>query len=434
MRVLMTTTGYAGHFNPLVPFARACVRAGHELRVAAPRSRGAIVERTGLELQACADPAEEDLARLVASAGELSQRDGHAHMMSEGFARVATRAVLPDVLKIIDSWRPDIIVRECQEYAGALAAEREGIPHARVALGLAAQEHETLSVAAGAVDELRAELDLPRDPDGSALRDSPYLTLVPPVLEDEHASEPRATHRFRERRDPPRSLLPLPDSWKRREGPAVYLTLGSVAALLGLFPRIYRAAIESLADLPAKVLVTTGEDADPAELGPMPPNVHLERWVPQEAVIEDVAAVVCHGGYGSVLGALTTGVPVIALPIFSDDQWRNARRVAELEAGIALDGDRGPERRMLDGPRPETFAQLADAVETVIEDPGYRRAARRIAIDMLPPVDAAVDLLLAVARGSHRPDGSSGPPESNRASVAHQHATNNPSHRHAPSR
>jgi UDP:flavonoid glycosyltransferase YjiC (YdhE family) len=69
--------------------------------------------------------------------------------------------------------------------------------------------------------------------------------------------------------------------------------------------------------------------------------------------------VVCQGGCGSVLGALSLGGPVVALPIFSNDQWRNAGHVAELGAGVALAGDRGPERGMLEGARPETFAALA---------------------------------------------------------------------------
>jgi hypothetical protein len=55
---------------------------------------------------------------------------------------------------------------------------------------------------------------------------------------------------------------------------------------------------------------------------------------------------------------------------------------------------------MLDGPGPETFAALADAVETVLADPGYRSAAHGVAaaIDALPPADAAVEVLDAIAR------------------------------------
>jgi UDP:flavonoid glycosyltransferase YjiC (YdhE family) len=394
----MTTTGYGGHFLPLVPFARAFARAGHEVRVAAPRSRRAAIERAGLDCVACADPSEEDLGRLVASLAELSRRDGHAHMMSVGFATIATRAVLQDMLEIVEGWRPHVVVRESQEYAGALAAERGRVPHVRVALGLSVQEDETLSIAAGAVDELRRALGLPADPDARALRESPYLTFVPPALEQPGAPGQPAMHRFRDIRNGAQG-----PRWIDGDDPFVYVTFGSVAGLLGLYPRVYRATLEQLAELPARILVTIGDDADPGELDPLPPNVHVERWIAQDAVIPHADAVVCHGGYGSVLGALAHGVPVVALPIFADDQWRNARRLDDLGAGIALEGNPGPERRMLDGPDPPAFRALPEAIEAVMRDAAYRRGARGVAqaIDALTPVDAAVDLLEAIAHGAN---------------------------------
>jgi hypothetical protein len=71
---------------------------------------------------------------------------------------------------------------------------------------------------------------------------------------------------------------------------SVYLTFGSVAGALGLFPRVYRPAIEALAELPARVLVTIGENADPSELDPVPQNVYVERWVSQDAILEQAVA------------------------------------------------------------------------------------------------------------------------------------------------
>jgi hypothetical protein len=72
---------------------------------------------------------------------------------------------------------------------------------------------------------------------------------------------------------------------------------------------------------------------------------------------------------------------------------------------------------MLEGARPETFAAPGDAVERVIDEPGYRRAAGRVvgAVDALPPLDAAVDVLLAIARGVHRSGASGSPAESRMA-------------------
>ena len=95
--------------------------------------------------------------------------------------------------------------------------------------------------------------------------------------------------------------------------------------------------IDALAGVRARVLVTVGRHADPAELGPLPANVHVERWVAQASVMPHAAAMVAHGGAGTTLAALAAGVPLVLLPL-SADQPINARRVAELGAGLALDG------------------------------------------------------------------------------------------------
>jgi UDP:flavonoid glycosyltransferase YjiC (YdhE family) len=196
---------------------------------------------------------------------------------------------------------------------------------------------------------------------------------------------------------------PLPDWWPGNRDPLVYVTFGSVAGRLGLVPGVYRAAVEALSDLPVRVLVTTGQDSDPAELDPLPPNAHAERWVPQAGVTPHADAVVCHGGYGSMLGSLAYGLPLALLPLFGGDQWHNARRVAQVGAGVALEGADAPERAMFDPPGPDAMAALPAAVGQLLDEPSYRRAAAQIAddIEALPPVDAAADAVRTreVARG-----------------------------------
>ena len=208
MRVLVTTTGYPGHVLPVVPFARACVRSGHEVCVAGPRAAASIVRERGLEFCGWPDPPEDEVARIVATAAQLAPPDGHALMIAEGFGRVAPRAALPGALQVIGAWRPDVVVRESQEFAGYLAAERHGVPHVRVALGLASPERETLALVAGVLDELRVELGLPADPAAEGAGDAPCLTLVPAALEHPAEGGPGETHRFREARDP---VVSLPD-------------------------------------------------------------------------------------------------------------------------------------------------------------------------------------------------------------------------------
>jgi UDP:flavonoid glycosyltransferase YjiC (YdhE family) len=357
MRVLITTTGFPGHFLPLVPFACAFKDAGHSVRVAGPRACQPIVARAGLAFTPCADLPAKEVTALLAEAAAMNREEGDAHVVREGFAGVAARTLAPGIERIVERWRPGLVLHESQEFAGPAAAERAGIRHARVALGLSSTEQRTLELA-----------------DATP---SPLLTIVPPAFDDGDAA---TTWRFRERRSAPRP--------QNGGEPLVYVTFGSVAATLGYFPDLYRAVIDALADLPVRVLVTTGAD----DVGSVPPNVSVMPWMPQDAVLESAAAVVSHGGHGTLLGALAHGLPQVVMPLFAHDQWRNARRVAELGAGVALDG---PERDTFALPGPDLLARLPGAVEHVLRRKSHARAAGDLADDIaaLPPVADAVSAL-----------------------------------------
>jgi UDP:flavonoid glycosyltransferase YjiC (YdhE family) len=244
----------------------------------------------------------------------------------------------------------------------------------------------------------RAALGLPADPELRRMAGSPYLTLTPPALEEPGDAGPAPIHRFRDKEASP-AAASLTDPWPGGTDPLVYVSFGSVAGDMPYFPALNRDAIDALAPLPVRVLMTTGHGADPDELGPLPANVRAERWVPQADVLAHAAAMVCHGGYGSTLGALRRGVPLVIVPLFSIDQWANARRVAAIGAGIALTGAPGAPRGALDFPGADVTGALPDAVRRVLDDPGYGLAARRIAAEMaaLRPIDEAVGVLEALA-------------------------------------
>ncbi len=106
------------------------------------------------------------------------------------------------------------------------------------------------------------------------------------------------------------------------------------------------------------------------------------------------AAIVGHGGHGTTLGALAHGVPLVVLPLFSGDQWANARAVARAGVGVALDAE-GTARPVLAVPAAETLRGLAGAVRRVLDEPAYARRAPSVAETMraLPPVDDALDAL-----------------------------------------
>src|SRR5919197_1522129 len=310
MRVLLTTKRGAGHFGPLIPFARAFRRAGDTVLIAAPHSARASVRAEGFSAWLFDDAPEGERDAALDGMWQLPFEERAPYVFSELFIRLDARAALPAMRDVCRRWRPDLVVSEETEFAGALVAQSLGIP--RVCVGIVQQGRGEAVVRDArvmrAIDELRAELGLPDDPDGERLLGAPYFTLMPEALEDPANPVSRSAWRFRDL-DAPASGARL-DRFAGDERPLVYLTFGSVAPEMDFFPGLYRDAIAAFSDLPVRVLVTVGRDRDPADLRPLPANVQAERWVPQREVMPYAAAMVCHGGSGTGPVGVAAGGPM----------------------------------------------------------------------------------------------------------------------------
>ncbi|HYI17804.1 MAG TPA: glycosyltransferase [Solirubrobacteraceae bacterium] len=373
MRILFATTRGGGHLGPLLPLARACLRARHEVRIAGPPAVRGAVERAGVTFAPVAAAPDRDVA--AAFAPVWRREADAAHVVGDLFIRMHGRAALPGMLALMESWRPDVVVRETMEFASTVAAERLGVPQVRFGVHLMAALDGNvgpLALAAGPLQELRELAGLERDESLRALLGSPLLTLAPAAL-DAPGAPP--VERFRD----PDAAAPGPRNGHR---PLVFVAFGSEAPGSHLFPGLYRDALEALAAVDADVLVAVGDRRAPEELGPAPANARVERWVPQAEVLRTASAMVGHGGSGSTLAALSAGVPQVLVPLFVDGP-ANAARVVGLGAGLAVGGaDAVP-------------GELAAAVEAVLGDPAYRAGAAALAgeIAALPPIDDAVALL-----------------------------------------
>lgn len=96
-----------------------------------------------------------------------------------------------------------------------------------------------------------------------------------------------------------------------------------------------QAAIDALAPLDRPVVVTTGPSVDPSELTPAVNTVIIAE-LPHRSILHRVDAVVTHAGHGTVLSALTAGVPLVCMPM-GRDQYDVTGRVVAVGAGLALD-------------------------------------------------------------------------------------------------
>ena len=379
IRVLVSTTAGAGHLGPIVPFARALVDAGHEVVATAPASFAASIEKAGFTHAPFADVPPDELAAVFARLPGLSNRDANALVMTEVFGRIDARAALPGVQALVDRWRPDLVLRDSAEFASYVVADIEGIPHVTVGVSLESFEGESL-------DALEVPLaDLGARGGVAGLRSATRLSLLPPAFDGAAALVAGTTKRFRDAA-PAASGAALPDWWPGSSDPLVYVTFGSVAASLGLFPMLYQGVMAAVADLPVRVLMTLGEAGDPEALGPLPANVHVERWWPQADVMPHASALVGHGGTGTTLAGLAAGVPQVVVPLFADQPY-NAERVEAVNAGVALQGG------------PAAIGGLGAALQQVLDGDWYRAGAKRMAeqISRLPPASEAVPLLEEIA-------------------------------------
>jgi UDP:flavonoid glycosyltransferase YjiC (YdhE family) len=387
MRFLFSTTGGTGHLVPMLPFAHALERAGHDVLVAGSGSAGALARREGLAYRALAEPPPSELDAIHARLRSLSNEEAAEPAIQDMFVRTYAAAAMPDMLRLLKSWRPDVVLRESTEFASCIAAERCGVPQVRIGFALsAANEDWILALAAPALNELRERLTMAADPNAARMRSTLCLTQSPRLIDLPGVPEPAHVRRYRAQPEAPPAALP--DWWNGSQDPLVYLSFGTVLPQDG-YPDMYRAAIDALDGLAIRLLVTVGRGQNSAELGDLPPSVHVEEWVPQAAVMPHARAMVGHGGAGTTLAALAGGVPTVFLPVFAD-QPINAARVAEFGAGLALDMT------------PAGLERLGSSVRELLDDPRYGAAARKVAdeIASLPPVDESVGLIEAIAGAS----------------------------------
>jgi MGT family glycosyltransferase len=121
--------------------------------------------------------------------------------------------------------------------------------------------------------------------------------------------------------------------------PIVLVTTSSEAQDDG---RLVQVALDALAGEPFHLVATV--PAGIRERYRIPPNAHVEEFVPHSAVLGSAVVAVTHGGMGATQKALARGVPVCVVP-FGRDQHEVAQRVRASGCGTTIKPNRlTPER------------------------------------------------------------------------------------------
>jgi MGT family glycosyltransferase len=170
----------------------------------------------------------------------------------------------------------------------------------------------------------------------------------------------------------------VPSFKANNDKPLIYVSYGSLgAADVDLYQRMTGV----FAKLPYRFLMNVGDYI--GEYKNVPPNVHLESWYPQPAVIPHVDLFIHHGGNNSFNEALFFGKPALIMP-FCWDGLDNAARIHDTAYGDQLPRytwtdeqlGRAIARLIADQPMKKKLAEIARHMQAA---KGTEKAARILA-------------------------------------------------------
>jgi UDP:flavonoid glycosyltransferase YjiC (YdhE family) len=385
---LLGAFGDAGHAFPIIALGRGLRARGHDVVVETWTRWQEDVEREGMRFAPAPEYHVFPTVERPLKPYEAVRR-----------AAEVTRA-------LVVSEAPDVVVSDILTLAPALAAELEGVPRAtliphvdprgapgfppysvgarlpRTGVGRRVWRAFDPLIARGLelgrseLNETRSRLGLPPQSHvhGGISRELAMVATFPQLEYPRAVPEP-ATHVVGPLQwEPPFGDVELPPG----DAPLILVAPSTAQDREG---RMLTAALEAMADLPVRVLATTNKRGDVSGFD-VPANARLVDWVSYSRTMPLCDLVVCHVGHGTLMRALTSGVPIVACPA-AGDMNENASRVAWSGVGIRLP-------RRLIGPR-----GLRLAVQRALADDSLRVRARELAAwaAVRDPADRAAELV-----------------------------------------
>jgi MGT family glycosyltransferase len=364
------TIGEPGHAFPTIAIASRLARAGCEVGVHTWFRWQEQIEGVGAEFF---------------RAPKFEVAFGEAIPDVHQAATLATR----QLQEVVEDWRPDVIVGDVLTLSAALTAELMDIPlvtfvphfwHAtegdsapfgsgwmpaenplvkRFFRFLRRMERSGLERGRNELNEAREGVGLPAiDRVHGALSQRLILVGTFPQL------EPPRNWPAHIKVVGPVMWEPTPAEMAVPEGPEP-LVIVAPSTAQDLDHTMLAAAVDGLGGLPLRVVAAKNGREPATPLSPAS-NTTVVDWAPYSRLFPAADAVVCHGGHGTIMRALTSDTPVIVVPA-SGDQYENAARVRWAGAGVAVPN------RFISG------RTIAAAVEKTLADWRYRERTGELA-------------------------------------------------------
>ena len=359
LHVLLSTIGSAGDVNPFVAIGSELKRRGHQVTLVTSAYFESLARGAGLDFVGLGNP--EDYKKTVDDP-DLWDPKG-------GFRVFARRVVIPAMQPLYEILSENlssnaILVAQGQTFGAHLAHEKHGVPFVTIHLQPAAFRsiHDAPLMPGWIPPSLRSTvyalldylvLDRELASDVNAFRSQLGLPKVHSIFASWAHSPQKSIGLFPDWFAPPqpdwptqtelagfvfldegpRPLDPALSAFLAEGQPPIVFTPGTAMRHADLF---FEASIQASIELGRRALLLTQyPDQVPS---PLPDGVATFAYVPFAAVLPHSAALVHHGGIGTVAQALAAGIPQLVRPM-AFDQPDNAARVQRLGVGLSIRPD-----------------------------------------------------------------------------------------------
>jgi zeaxanthin glucosyltransferase len=383
---------HTGHLNPMLALACELQGRGHtttffqipDVEQSVSRARVGFCRVAEKQMPVgTVQKWDEELSRLTGVAGLRFTLETILLQQSEAFFRVLPQALLANGINAL-------VIDQVAVYGG-LIAERLGIPFVSVANGIPMNRDDELPPCFTSWNPWQGRIGRMRNRAGYlfagylarfvqelirkqrrfwGLTENPSrkwrplagVAQLPKCLEFPRTSIPSNFHYagpFFDRRTRPE------ETWRRTasDKPLVYASMGT---LLNGRGHIFCAIAEACARANVELIMSLGGGPLSRKyMGSLPGNPTVMPYAPQLAILKHAALVITHAGLNTALETLRHGIPMVAIPITSDQPGVAARLAWAGAAEIVPESRISPEK-------------LCHAVRHVLSDVRFRSSARRL--------------------------------------------------------
>lgn len=407
--------GALGHLNPASCLGRELQARGHRVTVFQVLDLQDAVCRTGLEYQAIG---KDQFPRgsyndYIAHLGTLKGLAALRYTI--GFFAYRSRMLFAEGPNLIRGLGIDLLLVDEVEPAGAILAQHLRLPYVTMSNALTVYRGRNIPPVFTAWGFSRTYLATIRNTMGYLLqrllankwlhalnlqrsewRLPPYRGPEDFISHLAHLTQQPSCFDFPREDLPPhfhytgpwhdkRVRPPVPFPFEHLDGrPLIYASMGT---LQNQIKQVFREIAQACEGLNAQLVISLGGGASPEQVAPLPGNPLVVDYAPQLELLSRAALTITHAGLNTVLESLSSGVPMVAIPV-GNDQPAVAARLKWLGAGELL-----PLKRL-------RADRLRTLVKKVLEQEQYRLQARRLMLEIkrTDGVGIAADLIEQVLR------------------------------------